>query len=222
MTYDAANSDGNRDEGNPDDVAFRAAVDAAFGDPPADGAPVADSAVVAELRALLVAMAESSLDVPTAALRERVLSLLPGRAGLVERFVRDARRIAMELLTPPPKQALAGFRVADVPVRTYRTAADSTVEAWLDVQVDRESASADGRRIRGQVSIEPGDATTPAPVAVHALDAASGQLVHSAAVDEHGAFAMRLDVPKVDLLVELDTGDGALSVPAITLRTDVP
>jgi hypothetical protein len=192
---------------------FRAAVDAAFGDAPDS---VASPDQVSRVREVVDALREAPHAQPPAALRSRAVALYGERTPLLERWVATVRRIAMALASPPTP-SLAGFRATEAPLQTFH-AQHGDLDAWLDLQVDRDPSRVAERRLRGQVTLE-WPANGLGAVAVHAVETGSGHVIASSNVDDEGRFTMRLEAALIDLVVELADGDDALAVPGIVLRS---
>lgn len=227
------NDSSNRPAGFPSDRrpeatrdAFLAAVDSVLGSAanpaaPADADPGLVARYASEIRGVVDALRHLPLDPVPAGLRQKAIDLFaaqPDPIAALRRWLDSAKLVAMELLSPPTP-ALAGFRRGAVTVRSFHTPEGSPIDAWLDVQIDTEADALAARRLRGQVTIDAG----PAPVVVHALARGAGDdplhLLASAPIDEQGEFRLRLDAQRVDLVIELADGEGALSLPGVDLRT---
>lgn len=217
---------------------FDAAVRVACGDR-AD-AEVADAAAVARLRSLVAALREAPLERPSNALRARAERLLTDSIGeaahlpssdrpssLVAAWIEAARQVVMDLVRPDlaggMQPSLAGFRGAAAPLRTFRAVAPaaesahdlgggSAIDAWLDLQVD---PVAGGSRLRGQITCEHGQL----PVILHLVDSSTKAVLASEAIGDDGTFVTTTDRSRVTLVIELESGETALVVSDVVLRT---
>ena len=214
----------SRISGRPEDndKLFEAAVDAAFSDASPGGLQVPAGSTERKVHEVVQALREAATAEPSRALRSRAVALYGERSPLLAGWVAAVKRIAMSLVSPP-QPALAGFRATATPLETFH-AKCGDVEAWLDLQVDRDGASVSGRRLRGQVTIESATGVLRA-VGVHAVDMMSARgggekdVLATCEVDDEGRFALDLDAAVVDLVIELSDGDEALAIPGIVLRT---
>lgn len=222
---------------------FDAAVRVAFGDR-AD-AELADTEAVARLRSLVAALREAPLERPSNALRARAERLMTDSIGeaahlpssqrhpalvpsaVVAAWIEAARQVVMDLVRPDlaggMQPSLAGFRGAAAPLRTFRAVAPaaegaqelgngSTIDAWLDLQVD---PVAGGSRLRGQITCEHEEV----PVMLHLVDPATKAVLASEPIGEDGTFVTSTDRSGVTLVIELDSGETALVVRDVVLRT---
>ncbi len=189
------------------EASFEASFDASF--------DAADQRRIRRLREILSAMRDAPLDRPPAAVRIAAIASFEHRGTLFQRWILGARRVLMDLVGDDPAVAVAGYRAASLPVRTYRVAdsgGDQAFEAFLDIQIEAVSGSATRRRLRGQISVPE---NSPAAIAAHAIAAGTDAPVTTALVDEDGTFVLDVGGEPLDLFVELIDGERALIVRSI-------